>query len=360
MERRPGAPVEDHKPVTITPFEKEGICHGHLVTSYQDYAKAQSEEGLRIGSILQLETRDIWMLAKVVRCQPDGDGFCADLTLLNSVNKSELSASSGKRDLRWPLLHWTPWSRNPFGLLSKPPRLIGISRRLLCSNISWIAAPGIVGRNPEQRRAIRNSRWSPRAMWLSNHCGSSTTIRSFRFWLWHGKERFRPATGSGSCCSGRIGSARFLLRACSQHGGFVLSFIQVFLAQLFEIYECGLGTSNSPKQFIDLEQRRAFPVLSVIKFTAKDAGARPSLQPKARLRCGFAAALRVPLYQHAGYFRQLIFGQFLNFAQDVSVQLPDLKPLQEVFSGFGIIVDWHGFLLCWCRSPSKVATRPIN
>jgi len=74
----------------IAPFSAGGAWQGQFVASSCDEVKVQLDEDLEIGSILKLETSDIWILGEVVRSQPSSDGFCADLTVLNWIGKSEL------------------------------------------------------------------------------------------------------------------------------------------------------------------------------------------------------------------------------------------------------------------------------
>ena len=103
---RPDFALEAREPVMITPFEREDVWAGQFVGSSHDDVKVQLNEDLEVGSLLKLERGDVWMLAEVVRCQQSTDGFCADLALLNWINKSEL------KRLVWgseePMLQATP------------------------------------------------------------------------------------------------------------------------------------------------------------------------------------------------------------------------------------------------------------
>jgi hypothetical protein len=102
MERRPDFRIETPEPVKITPLEKEGGWCGQFIATSDDEVKVQLNENLEVGSLLKLETRDIWMLAEAVRCQPSDEGFRADLTLLNWINKAELRSLSWEYEVVAP------------------------------------------------------------------------------------------------------------------------------------------------------------------------------------------------------------------------------------------------------------------
>lgn len=76
----------------ITPLQKQDVCPGELVASSDDDVKVQLTQSLEVGSILKLETGDIWMMAEVASCEPAEHGFSADLILLNWINKAELKS----------------------------------------------------------------------------------------------------------------------------------------------------------------------------------------------------------------------------------------------------------------------------
>jgi len=50
----------------------------------------QLDEVLEIGSLLKLDTGEVWMLAEVMDCEANPDGFRVDLMVLNWINKAEL------------------------------------------------------------------------------------------------------------------------------------------------------------------------------------------------------------------------------------------------------------------------------
>ena len=90
MERRPDFRLETPEPATITPFESGVVRSGQLVASSCDDVHLQLDEVLEIGSLLKLDTGEVWMLAKVMDCKANPGGFRVDLTLLNWINKAEM------------------------------------------------------------------------------------------------------------------------------------------------------------------------------------------------------------------------------------------------------------------------------
>jgi hypothetical protein len=78
-------------PVAITRLaHAEGSCEGRFVSWFKDGINVKVDTGLRVGSIVKLESGSDLMVAEVGDCQADGTEYSAGLFLLEWIEKSRL------------------------------------------------------------------------------------------------------------------------------------------------------------------------------------------------------------------------------------------------------------------------------
>lgn len=91
MEPRRELRIELDEPVAITNLNRgDGRWSGRFVDLSGDGMRIKLDSDLEVGSLLKLETGDDLMVAEVRESESDGGEYCASLSLLEWMDKSEL------------------------------------------------------------------------------------------------------------------------------------------------------------------------------------------------------------------------------------------------------------------------------
>jgi hypothetical protein len=91
METPTNSSINIDEPVAITLLAvAEGNCSGRFVSWSHDGINVKLDTGLKVGSLVKIETGGDLMVAEVSDCEADGAEFSAGLFLLEWIEKSEL------------------------------------------------------------------------------------------------------------------------------------------------------------------------------------------------------------------------------------------------------------------------------
>ncbi len=91
MEQRRELRIERGQSVAITHLHSDdGRWSGRFVDSSSEGMRIKLDSELKVGSLLRLETGCDLMVAEVCQSESDGAEYCASLSLLEWMEKSEL------------------------------------------------------------------------------------------------------------------------------------------------------------------------------------------------------------------------------------------------------------------------------
>lgn len=91
MEQPSELRIELDEPVAITHLHRDdGHWSGRFVDLSADGMRIKLDSDLEVGSLLKLETGDELMVAEVRQSESDGAEYCATVSLLQWMEKSEL------------------------------------------------------------------------------------------------------------------------------------------------------------------------------------------------------------------------------------------------------------------------------